>query len=353
MYGNHLRESTKKLQDDLRQTMRKYSCEKTNLLKQLSSLRYEMGDMKLGSSSSSMTSGLSSQRSNFSQSRYYLAPNLAAHKIGKKKKKTQTQETKITIPEENSNKSKEGILKLPTINSQIPPKNFVPKTPPKNIVWDSGRNNSMHNLPPLDPPPGIAAAQDLLHESFKIPKVLDATRHDITRLSTRSNSKKKVHFAEKHSVSEFIGQKDIIVPKNSSWSGETKSLPPLSSNDNYSVDSIKAYSALPPIPWRNNDLDPDEVMRATQEYKSLYLKMKDPEQRMKTLAEILYSVRLRMIENEHTMKYGINPKHMKNANTLCDFLMNRNHNSSMSMNSINSELSVVSIQFCSFFYNNP
>jgi uncharacterized protein YdhG (YjbR/CyaY superfamily) len=80
--------------------------------------------------------------------------------------------------------------------------------------------------------------------------------------------------------------------------------------------------------------------------------MKDPEQRMKTLAEILYSVRLRMIENEHTMKYGINPKHMKNANTLCDFLMNRNHNSSMSMNSINSELSVVSIQFSSFFYNN-
>jgi hypothetical protein len=160
-----------------------------------------------------------------------------------------------------------------------------------------------------------------------------------------------VHFAEKHSVSEFIGQKDIMVQKNS-WSRETKSLPPLSSNDNYSVDSIKAYSVLPPIPWRNNDLDPDEVMRATQEYKSLYLKMKDPEQRMKTLAEILYSVRLRMIENEHTMKYGINPKHMKNANTLCDFLMNRNHNSSMSMNSINSELSVVSIQFSSFFYNN-
>jgi hypothetical protein len=76
-----------------------------------------MGDMKLGSSSSSMTSEISSQRSNISQSRYYLAPNLAAHKIGKKKKKAQTKETKITIPEENSNKSKEGILKLPTINS--------------------------------------------------------------------------------------------------------------------------------------------------------------------------------------------------------------------------------------------
>jgi hypothetical protein len=175
MYGNHLRESTKKLQDDLRQTMRKYSCEKTNLLIEL--FRPESHTIFLG--------GV----------------------FG----------TKFFC----------GICELIVGSFRIP-------------SFDLFEFSS-----------GIV---------IFVSKVLDATRHDITRLSTRSNSKKKVHFAEKHSVSEFIGQKDIMVQKNS-WSGETKSLPPLSSNDSYSVDSIKAYSALPPIPWRNNDLDPDEVMR--------------------------------------------------------------------------------------------
>ncbi|XP_076115848.1 uncharacterized protein LOC143083463 [Mytilus galloprovincialis] len=341
MFGNNLRDSTKKLQNDLRQTMRKYSTEKSQLLRQLSSLRYQqnqLGDLKLSALSPSTMSESSSVQSS---SRYYMAPNIAAHKLNKKKKKTQ--ETKITAIPESSRK--EGILKLPVLRQESLSKTLKSRCPSKTTSeWDSGRNNSMQNLPPLHPPPGIAAAKELLQESYKIPKVRDSTRHDITRASLPSRtSKKKVHFAEKHSVSEYGRNEhvdnDFTSPKNYSWSGDTKSLPPISNMDTFSVDSITAYSALPPIYGKNCDTDPNEVIKATQQYKSLYLKMKDPEQRMKTLAEILYSVRLRMIENEQTLKYGINPKHMKNANTLCDFLMNRNHNSSMSMYSVNSELS--------------
>lgn len=341
MFGNNLRDSTKKLQNDLRQTMRKYSTEKSQLLRQLSSLRYQqnqLGDLKLSALSPSTMSESSSVQSS---SRYYMAPNIAAHKLNKKKKKTQ--ETKITAIPESSRK--EGILKLPVLRQESLSKTLKSRCPSKTTSeWDSGRNNSMQNLPPLHPPPGIAAAKELLQESYKIPKVRDSTRHDITRASLPSRtSKKKVHFAEKHSVSEYGRNEhvdnDFTSPKNYSWSGDTKSLPPISNMDTFSVDSITAYSALPPIYGKNCDNDPNEVIKATQQYKSLYLKMKDPEQRMKTLAEILYSVRLRMIENEQTLKYGINPKHMKNANTLCDFLMSRNHNSSMSMYSVNSELS--------------
>lgn len=341
MYGMHLRESTKKLQDDIKQTMKKYSTEKSQLMKQLSNLRHQrdhMGDFKLETDSPS-TLSMSDASSIRSQSRYYMAPNIAAHKLSKKKKKTH--ETRVTTIVETP--QREGILKLPTISPGSPPRPLLPRARSKT-EWDSGKNNSMQNLPPLDPPPGIAAAKEILQESYKIPKVQDSTRHDITRASLPSRTaKKKVHFAEKHSVSEYARrdyhESDYQLSKNYSYTGDTKSLPPVSSTDMYSVSSIKAFSALPPILGKNGDFNHDDVMKATQQYKSLYLKMKDPEQRMKTLAEILYSVRLRMMENEQTMKYGINPKHMKQANTLCDFLMNRNHNSSMSMYSEMSQVS--------------
>lgn len=332
-----LRESSKKLQDDIRQAMRKYSTEKSQLLKQLSNLRNQRSHLDYKQSTDSPSDlSMSDASSIRSQSRYYMAPNIAAHKLSKKKKKTQ--ETKVTTIAETPQNVREGILKFPTITSNnptSPPRPLLPRARSKT-EWDSGKNNSMQNLPPLDPPPGIAAAKEILQESYKIPKVQDPTRHDITRASLPSRTtKKKVHFAEKHSISEYghrdYKDTDYQVTKNYLHSRETRSLSPVSRNDMFSINSIKAYSALPPIVGQGSEVDQEDVVKATQQYKSLYLKMKDPEQRMKTLAEILYSVRLRMLENEQTIKYGLNPKHMKQANTLCDFLMNRNHNSSMSM----------------------
>ncbi|XP_060074428.1 uncharacterized protein LOC132554143 [Ylistrum balloti] len=313
MYGNFLRKSTKKLQDDLRQTMRVYSSEKHELLRQLASLRHEMDELKASDTSSSPTSSFSDSSSLKSTPRFFHAPNLAANKAGKKGRKRKSSITSDDSMGSQNQKLKEGILRLPTIKDASP----APQE------WESG--NSMHtNLPPIEQPKGLATAKALLDNTFPIPKISDPSREDISVSSIRQSNreKKKVHFSEENKVTEFeVIRYNESEAKN--WRGGGANSPaeyyrkPRTSKKGKGERGGSRVT-LAPLKRPN---DPKEAQKVAAEYKSLYLSIHDPEERTKTLADILYAVRMRMQENEQNLKFGETPRPAKTNNTLCDFLL--------------------------------
>ncbi|KAK3101993.1 hypothetical protein FSP39_007970 [Pinctada imbricata] len=227
MYGNFLRQSTKKLQDDLRQTMRTYSTEKQQLLRHLASLRHEMDELRL-SNTTSPTSTLTDRSSYGSESghhskarRYYMAPNIAAHKLKKKKKKDNGHKTSPKAEVKEDRKPKEGILKLPSIQEG----STNTSGNRRSSEWDSGEHISLTNLPPIDPPPGIAAAQALLQDSYKMPNIEDPDRTDINIDSTKPSGfkdreKKKVQFSENDQINVITPNHNVKFEspdQNSTW----------------------------------------------------------------------------------------------------------------------------------------
>ncbi|XP_021347988.1 uncharacterized protein LOC110446966 [Mizuhopecten yessoensis] len=314
MYGNFLRKSTKKLQDDLRQTMRVYSSEKHELLRQLANLRHEMDELKATDSSSSPTSFSSDSSSVKSTPRFFKAPNLAANKVRKKGRRRNNSVTSDETMGSQNQKIKEGILRLPTIKDASP----APQE------WESG--NSMHTtLPPIEHPKGLVAVKALMDNNFSIPKISDPSREDISVSSLRQQSnreKKKVHFSEVNKITEFeVIRYNENEAKNWRRGGEN------SPHDYYRKPRASkkgkgerggSRGTLAPLKRPN---DPKEAQKVAAEYKSLYLSIHDPEERTKTLADILYAVRMRMQENEQNLKFGESPRPSKTNNTLCDFLL--------------------------------
>lgn len=313
MYGNSLRKSTKKLQDDLRQTMRVYSSEKQELLQHLASLRHEMDELKASETSCSPTSSLSDSASLKGTPRFFHAPNLAANKVGKKGRKRKNSSTSDDSMGGQNQKIKEGILRLPTIKDASP----APQE------WESG--NSMHtNLPPIQHPKGLVTAKALMDNNFSIPKISDPSREDISVASLRQSNreKKKVHFSEENKITEFeVIRYHENEAKNWRHGGAN------SPTEYYRKPRIskkgkgeKGGSRVTLAPLKRPN-DPKEAQKVAAEYKSLYLSIHDPEERTKTLADILYAVRMRMQENEQNLKFGESPRPAKTNNTLCDFLL--------------------------------
>lgn len=85
----------------------------------------------------------------------------------------------------------------------------------------------------------------------------------------------------------------------------------------------KSYGKLPPIDEVKLGTYNYESQQAAENYKAMYVSITNPEERMKTLADILYAVRLRMQENEQNLQYGKSPRYGKTENTLCDFLLKK------------------------------
>lgn len=330
MYGNVLRKSTKKLQDDLRHTMRAYSTEKYQLLRQLADLRHEMDELKTterntSPSSSTSSSTKSSSRSN---SRYFAAPNNAARKIqkkGGKKERINLMEPKLDNKDMGNsfrsprNSNKVNVAKLPVIPSSVMP--TIRSSSPadkRGPEWSSG-NITYNNLPPVIPHKGIAAAKALLENSYQIPKISDPQREDIsiasnTLRSTRSE-KKKVHFSEVNKIKEFES-----VVYNTTHSDEEDNI---SFQRNKKVRGSKKRERGQPLAPIKRPNDPKEAQKVAAEYKALYLSIQDPIIRTRTLADILYAVRMRMQENENHMNLKVTdmPKPAKADNSLCNFLL--------------------------------
>ncbi|XP_033752667.1 uncharacterized protein LOC117336289 [Pecten maximus] len=313
MYGNFLRKSTKKLQDDLRQTMRVYSSEKHELLRHLASLRHEMDELKASESSSSPTSSFSDSSSFKSTPRFFHAPNLAANKARKKGRKRKNSLTSDDSMGSQNQKIKEGILRLPTIKDASP----APQE------WESG--NSMHtNLPPIEHPKGLATAKALLDNNFSIPKISDPSREDISVASLRQSNreKKKVHFSEENKITEFevirYNENEAKNWRHGGANSPTEYYRKPRGSKKGKGERGGSKGTLAPLKRPN---DPKEAQKVAAEYKSLYLSIHDPEERTKTLADILYAVRMRMQENEQNLKFGESPRPAKTNNTLCDFLL--------------------------------
>ena len=325
MYGNFLRQSTKKLQDDLRQTMRTYSTEKQQLLRHLASLRHEMDELRTSGTSSPDSEytdrSLESDNSHRHKSRrYYMAPNIAAHKLKKKKRKENGKKLSPRSARgegKEDKKPKEGILKLPSIQEANTSISMGYKN---NSEWDSGEQISLANLPPIDPPNGIAAAQALLQDSYKIPNITDPDRRDISVETSKTSlfkdrEKKKVQFSEKTQINvitpcakhENDDIDDVENRQSKNFKAEESKFSPRNSKGK--------NHHLPPLDGKKS-LTP----RETEDHKLMYISIKDPEIRTKTLSEILHAVRVRMQENEQHMKYfGMTPP--RKINNTYEFLV--------------------------------
>lgn len=368
MHGNILRKSTKKLQDDLRQTMRTYSSEKQQLLKQLANLRHEIDDMKIsdGSISPSTFSDFSQRTSRSNKSRYFHAPDIAAQKAGKNSQKKEgnlTDRSSISSTRvATKDLTKDEILKLPAIpglaGNNKPKQNLNSNS--NSSIWYSGKNlvEKNNNVPEAAKNSDSSKNAEMLKDNYQIPKISDPMRNDITLSKSKTKDKKKVHFANVQSektVKNYYAQSaDQLAKENHSKNlknGEAENLPhiptKISRKNNHKGHKKfrafdKSHGKLPPIDEVKLGTYHYESQQAAENYKAMYVSITNPEERMKTLADILYAVRLRMQENEQNLQYGKSPRYGKTENTLCDFLLKNNQENNKSPDNGTSPVSDVS-----------
>nr|XP_022305339.1 uncharacterized protein LOC111112204 isoform X4 [Crassostrea virginica]XP_022305346.1 uncharacterized protein LOC111112204 isoform X4 [Crassostrea virginica] len=312
MYGNFLQQSTKKLKDDLRQTMKTYSSEKQQLLRHLARLRLEMDELRLpGSESPTSTDSAldwsTSQSSVKSKShRFYHAPNIAAHKLKKSRKKLSKQPRRSSDTSEDK-KNMEGILKLPIIQEGTF-RNPSPLTwTNKNSEWDSAHQISLNNLPPINPPQEITAAKEMMEENYIMPKIEDPDRSDKSIPKKKNlRGKKRVQFSSETQVAVFNGgNTDVKAEDSDSESDSKNSEGSPRENKSEVKHTNQRQHYLPPLDLGNKrQLNPKE----TEDHKMMYISIRDPDARRKTLSEILHAVRLRMQENEHHLRFGEMPR---------------------------------------------
>lgn len=342
MYGNFLQQSTKKLQDDLRQTMKTYSTEKQQLLRHLASLRHEMDELRLSGSESPIstdsTTDLSTSRCSTNRSksnRFYHAPNIAAHKLKKSRKKMSKQSKRNSESSEDK-KSIEGILKLPIIKEGTfgnPPPTLTWTN--KNSEWDSAHQISLTNLPPLNPVQEIVAAKELLEDDYVMPKIDDPDRTDKGIPKKKSQEKKRVKFSSENQVAVITGENTNIKTQDSDSESDSKNLQGSSQENKTQVKGVnQRQHYLPPLELGSRRrLNPKE----TEDHKMLYISIRDPDARRKTLSEILHAVRLRMQENEHHLRFGEMPR--RNRHNSYETVLNSSQESLLSTDSTKSKSS--------------
>lgn len=336
MYGNFLQQSTKKLQDDLRQTMKTYSTEKQQLLRHLASLRHEMDELRLSGSESPVstdsTTDLSTSRCSTNRSksnRFYHAPNIAAHKLKKSRKKMSKQSKRNSESSEDK-KSIEGILKLPIIKEGTfgnPPPTLTWTN--KNSEWDSAHQISLTNLPPLNPVQGVVAAKELLEDDYVMPRIDDPDRTDKGIPKKKSQEKKRVKFSSENQIAVITGENTNIKTQDSDSESDSKNLQGSSQENKTQVKGVnQRQHYLPPLELGSRRrLNPKE----TEDHKMLYISIRDPDARRKTLSEILHAVRLRMQENEHHLRFGEMPR--RNRHNSYETVLNSSQESLLSTDS--------------------
>ncbi|XP_071100203.1 uncharacterized protein [Haliotis cracherodii] len=368
MYENYLQKSTQKLQDEIHHTMKMYSVEKQQLLKQLASLRHNMSELKISDT------GVSPRFSDNGKSPRYSVNSAIPKHIGREQhrlppiiktglisavhpncvksiseeardrdeivnQRLQRSDTDLTFlsdefcgeSKHNDNGDVEGefklfperkvpkitktskdipVFKLPQIKEEAP-----------RPLWYSGNNSQtvkQRAHSPLTALPQIHEMRQISENNFDIPAVKDPLRCEIS-IPTKSVTK-KVHFAGSNSVrnSDSLDQTNSHLPQLSKKkfqmhkpSRKTKKhfqqLPNVQESSSSQSDSTEAPQCQAP--------------QGTEEWKSLYANIHDPEERTKTLGDILYAVRVKMRENEQNLMFGHKPVEDKTDNTLCDYLL--------------------------------
>ena len=329
MYDPFLRHKTNPLQDDLRSEMANYNMERDRLLLNLSHLHHPPPSSQSAVSETQETKSteISSSRS----SKFFRAPNLVRQNSvetfeDSEAASVQSPEQKWKDRKEHSEKMRKEkeLLKLPVIHSASN----------KRSEWESGNvaSNKSTAFPILDPLPGIATAKAFLSESMKIPAIHDPQRTDTVFNSKGKKENKKVTFAdENHGKLLSINhiepndtQTKIKNAKNSERKGPVPKLSLSSNQFSYTAKPVrpKKTSLLPPLDITATDLqiNPAMITNGVNEWKSMYTRILNPEQKMRALTDIMNAVRLKKYENEQAMKYGAGPRPMESEELVKQFL---------------------------------
>ncbi|KAL3841392.1 hypothetical protein ACJMK2_019544 [Sinanodonta woodiana] len=325
MYETYLKKTTNQLREDLKQTMKVYNTEKENLMKQLSNLRHktEIQSTSLGLVKEDNTSSdfMSSEESSNKKSRYFHAPDIFA----KKKQRWDNGKNSDYKARQDKKKKEREEFKLPVIYSAS-----------KRSEWESGKNmtkrgallGSMEPLSGTDP-----IAKVLLNEGLKIPKVNDPQRCDsVIDTSQSKPSKKKVTFADEnqgklsHGTETEHNGTEYLQPYRQPYF-----LPGLVGHkDQYSHIGKKKKkkkgnkTKLPLVSESKKEIllkNPAKASEQVNEWKALYVNITNHKERTQALSDILYAVRLKMMENEQTLR-GQSETSPRYEHTLCDFLLN-------------------------------
>lgn len=337
MYDQFLRSNNpNRLQADLRSTMKTYDFEKERLTYQLGNLQTTDRSHTNVSIASSMD--LSSNTSvTLTPRKFYRAPNLAAQNssIGSNKKEhygTTDKLWKDRKDHADKMKKEKDMLKLPVIHSASS----------KRSEWESGKFLQTSSQKPgpffgLEPLPGISAAKALLAESMKIPSIYDPQRTDYAFDSIKSKkSMKKVTFADENqgkllSINQIETNESEL---NSVLKQDSKNLvrkgpvPRLNLKANkFSHVSRpirpRKTSLLPPllISPREMQQNPQKITEGVNQWKSMYSRMVDPEEKTRALADIFSALRLKKQENEQAMKYGNSPRPLEKDDVIDKFFV--------------------------------
>ncbi|XP_067654283.1 uncharacterized protein [Haliotis asinina] len=367
MYENYLQKSTQKLQDEIHHTMKMYSVEKQQLLKQLASLRHNMSELKISDT------GVNQRFSDTEKSPRHCVNGAIPKHIGHEQHRLppiikngligplypkgdksneeeqdtdemvnqglQKSDTELTFLSDelsgetklNDNSDVEGGFKLfpeRKIQKRTKTSKDIPifklpqiKEEPPRPLWYSGNNSQtvkQRALSPLTALPQINEMRQISENNFDIPTVKDPSRCEIA-IPTKSVTK-KVHFAGSNSIrspdslDHTNGHLPQLSKKKFQMHKPSKKTKRLSQQMANVQESSLAQS-------ESSEAAPLQAPKGTEEWKSLYVNIHDPEERTKTLGDILYAVRVRMRENEQNLMYGHKPAEDKTDNTLCDYLL--------------------------------
>lgn len=333
MYDQFVRNNTtNRLQADLRSTMKTYDYEKERLSYQLANLQTTDRSQTNASIASSMD--LSSNTSvTLTPRKFYRAPNMAAQSSsgGFKKEYFGATDKKWKDRKDHADKFKKekDLLKLPVIHSASS----------KRSEWESGKFLQMSNpkqgtFSGLEPLPGINAAKALLAESMKIPSIYDPQRTDHAFDTTKSKkAAKKVTFAdENHGTLLSINQIETNASesfqqdsKNSEGKGPVPRLNLKANKFSHVARPIRPRktSLLPPLQIIPTEMrqNPQKITDGVNQWKSIYSRIVDPEEKTRALADIFSALRLKKFENEQAIKYGDSPR-PAGGDEIKDFLAN-------------------------------
>lgn len=321
MYDPHLHQ-TNQLLDDLHTEMNTYNFEKERLVHQLSTLhsknhssitqsqfqsnlysqnRRLLTRPQVSSMEVSTSSNISARNSNF-----YRAPNIVAgnaQTMAVNEEYVHLAEKKKDRKEHVDRMKKESnMLKLPVIHSARS----------KRSEWDSSKSfqeTMFSHITNTDSLPKIAAAKSLLEESMKIPSIHDPQRTDKAfDTFKKRKSLKRVTFAdENHGKLSEMNQTETKSKELNTYKGNGKAQNPTSVPFPYAPRPVKyqRHSTLPPLSISDDEKDRlQKITEGVNEWKSLYSKMTNPEEKTRALSDILNAVRMKKFENELAMKYG-------------------------------------------------
>ncbi|XP_041367348.1 uncharacterized protein LOC121381973 [Gigantopelta aegis] len=359
MHQIHLRQAKEKLHNEIHQTMKMYSNEKHHLLKQLANLRHDLTDLKLPEIASNVYDPYQTPRI---EPKQHMTEKLKFHKSDKHRSKNQASSKKSSVKCDTDTSDYESDFEKSVSDTDQTlfgdhkdldliinddksvsdlPSNVVLGSHP-NTQWYSGkylRHSSLDHAAKsqtVQQKPNTALYPEISQKHIATLAVQDRQRCEIKLPTIKGINKKKVKFDGKTAVKLIPHEPNTNLTKMAYESQQRKQrsekLPPIedwkmrrAAKGQMRGRSSPTGIYLPPLKSqkqkRTLEVIP-ETLAESAEWKALYLNIHDEDTRNKTLSDILHAVRIRMQNNERSLKFGERRSPDKTDNFLCDYLLN-------------------------------